>query len=82
MKTTEERDERLLESRYEGRRKWNEEMRECIGKMIQDMTRKKDHQTHHHQEIQLSLSQVCVEGMIDGVEENEREEKRKSKNKE
>ena len=29
-------------------RKWNEEMREWIGKMIQDLSRKKDHQTHHH----------------------------------
>ena len=60
MKTTEEREKRWLELRPEGGRKWNEEMREWIGKMIQDLTRKKDHQTHHHQEIQLSLnSSLC-----------------------
>ena len=56
VKTTEEREERWLENRPEEVRKWNEEMREWIGKMIQDLSRKKDHQTHHHQEIQLSLS--------------------------
>ena len=56
VKTSEEREERWLEWRSEEGRKWNEEMKEWIGKMIQDMTRKKDHQTHHHQEIQLSLS--------------------------
>ena len=56
MKTTEEREERWLEEISEEGRKWNEEMRKCIGEMIQDLSRKKDHQTHHHQEIQLSLS--------------------------
>ena len=56
MKTTEEREERWLEERLEEEMKWNEEMKEWIGKMIQDLSRKKDHQTHHHQEIQLSLS--------------------------
>ena len=40
--------------------------------MIQEISRKKDQKTHHHQEIQLSLSTKGVEGMIDGVEENER----------
>ena len=60
VKTTEEREERWLEERTEEGRKWNEEMREWIGKMIQGMSRKKEHQTHHHQEIQLSLStRVC-----------------------
>ncbi len=48
VKTTEEMEERWLEQRSEGGRKWNEEMREWIGKMIQDLLRKKDHQTHHH----------------------------------
>ena len=56
MKTTEEREERWLEERPEGGRKWNEEMKEWIGEMIQEFSGKKDHQTHHHQEIQLSLS--------------------------
>ena len=37
-------------------RKWNEEAREWIEEIIQDMSRKWDHQTHHHQETQWSLS--------------------------
>ena len=56
VKTTEEREERWLKERVEGGRKWNEKTREWIEKMIQDLSRKKDHQTYHHQEIQLSLS--------------------------
>ena len=56
VKTREEREMRWLELRPEGGREWNEEMREWIEKRIQDLSRKKEHQTHHHQEIQLSLS--------------------------
>ena len=60
MKTSGEREERWLSSRPEGERKWNEEIREWIEEIIQDMSRKQDHQTHHHQEIQESLiSRMC-----------------------
>ena len=34
------------------RRKWNEETRKWIEEIIQDLSRKWDHQTHHHQETQ------------------------------
>ena len=62
-----------MEQRNE-RRKGNEETREWIEEIIQDFPKKLEHQTHHHQETRWSLSQVRVEEMIDGVEENEREE--------
>ena len=56
VKTSGEREERWLELRVGGGRKWNEEIREWTEEIIQDMSRKKDHQTHHYQEIQWSLS--------------------------
>ena len=40
MKTSEEREERWLELRLEGGRKWNEETREWIEEIIQDISRK------------------------------------------
>ena len=40
MKTSGEREERWLELRLEGRRKWNEEIREWTEEIIQDLTRK------------------------------------------
>ena len=40
MKTSRERDERWLELRVEGGRKWNEETREWTEEIIQNMSRK------------------------------------------
>ena len=40
VKTSGEREERLLELRLEGGRKWNKETREWIEKIIQDLSRK------------------------------------------
>lgn len=40
MKTSGEREERWLEWRLEGGRKWNEETREWIEEIIQDLSRK------------------------------------------
>ena len=40
VKTSGERLERWLEERLEGGRKWNEETREWIEEIIQDMSRK------------------------------------------
>ena len=40
VKTSGEREERRLESRPEGGRKWNEETREWIEEIIQDFSRK------------------------------------------
>ena len=40
VKTSGEREERWLEPRFKGRRKWNEETREWIEEIIQDMSRK------------------------------------------
>ena len=37
-------------------RKWNEEAREWTEEIIQDLPRKWDHQTHNHQETELSSS--------------------------
>ena len=60
VKTSGEREERWLESRTEGGKKWNEETREWTQEIIQDFSRKWDHQTHHHQETQWSLSSsIC-----------------------
>ena len=56
VKTSGEREERWLEWRSEGGRKWNEETREWTEEIIQDTLRKWDHQTHHHQETRWSLS--------------------------
>ena len=56
VKTSGEREERWLEQRSKGGKKWNEETREWIEEIIQDLLRKWDHQTHHHQETQWSLS--------------------------
>ena len=40
MKTSREREERWLEERFEGKRKWNEETREWTEEIIQDLSRK------------------------------------------
>ena len=40
VKTSGEREKRLLEPRLEGGRKWNEETREWTEEIIQDMSRK------------------------------------------
>ena len=40
VKTSEEREERWLEERPEGGRKWNEETREWTEEIIQDLPRK------------------------------------------
>ena len=40
VKTSEEREERWLEPRLERERKWNEETREWIEEIIQDLSRK------------------------------------------
>ena len=40
VKTSGEREEMLLELRLEGGRKWNEETREWIEEIIQDLPRK------------------------------------------
>ena len=40
VKTPGEREERWLESRREGGRKWNEETREWTEEIIQDLSRK------------------------------------------
>ena len=40
MKASREREEMWLESRLEGVRKWNEETREWMEEIIQDMSRK------------------------------------------
>ena len=40
MKTSGEREERLLEYRLEGGRKWNEETREWTEEIIQDLPKK------------------------------------------
>ena len=40
MKTSGEREERWLESRFEGGRKWNEETMEWTKEIIQDLSRK------------------------------------------
>ena len=40
MKTSGEREERWFSERPEGGRKWNEEAREWIEEIIQDMSRK------------------------------------------
>ena len=40
VKTSGEREERWLEERLEGGRKWNEETREWTEEIIQDMSRK------------------------------------------
>ena len=40
MKTSEEREERWLELRLQGKRKWNEETREWMEEIIQELSRK------------------------------------------
>ena len=44
VKTSGEREEKWLELRLEGGRKWDEETREWIEEIIQDLSKKRDHQ--------------------------------------